>query len=316
MPFIAACERLPGRAPRVPRVGYSTSGAPAGDRVSQTTFQAFVAGLGGYGYIPEQNLQIESRFPTDQSQVPQMIGDLLQSGIDVLVTAGSLATQAAKQATSTVPIVGINVGDPLGTGLVQSLARPGGNVTVISQNSSGIVGKYVELLRQIEPALRRFAVLYTTGQPSQVTFWQQLSALANESGLEAVPAQVHTIADIDGAFETAAATGAEAFVVVSASQGAEGYAHIAALALSHRLVSEGLESRYAAAGGLLTYGADYVADGGRAGYLVDRILKGAKPADLPVEFPTTFELVVNRKTATALGIAIPEEVALQVTSWI
>jgi putative ABC transport system substrate-binding protein len=299
----------------VPRIAYVSASAPAGDAQEQKVFQALLAGLQDYGYTPGQNLQLESRFPTDPIQAPQVVGDLLQSSWDVLLIGGPIATQAAKLATSIVPIVGIAIGDPVGTGLVQSLARPGGNLTVISVDSLETGDKLLELLRQIEPTVRRFGHLYSPENPAHVSLWLRLSALAPTLGLAALPAPVHTSGDIDDDFETAIANGAEA-LVVSPLFGSEGYTRIAALALSHGLVSLGVDSRYAAAGGLLSYGANFLAPFRRAGYYVDRILKGASPADLPVEVATTFDLVVNRTTATALGITIPPDVALQVTEWV
>jgi putative tryptophan/tyrosine transport system substrate-binding protein len=211
--------------------------------------------------------------------------------------------------------VGVSLGDPVGSGLVQSLARPGGNVTAISQDTLEFGGKWLELLRLIEPTLSRFAFAYNPEVDSHVRLWQKISTLAAASGLQVVPAPVRTVADYDGAFETAVANGAEAFISVL-NTSAEGDARVAALALSHHLVSVGAGSDYPAAGGLLSYGPDYNAIYRRAGYYVDRILKGAKPADLPVENPTIFDLVVNQATAKALGVTIPDEVALQVTSWV
>jgi putative tryptophan/tyrosine transport system substrate-binding protein len=311
----AACDRLPGQAPRVPRIGWVANQGPAGDARVNGHTQALVAGLGDYGYIPGQNLQMESRFPTDDTQNSEMISELLQSGVDVLVTGGTAATLAAKLATSTAPIVGIYVGDPLGSGLVQSIARPGGNVTALANGGSEIIGKWLELPRLIEPTLRGISLLYNPQNASHVAEWEQLSSLAAASGLAAVPAAVLTIADLDVAFETAVAKGADAFIW-SGFLEVDGDTRVAALALSHHLVSMGTDSSYPVAGGLMSYGPAVLPIYRRAAYYVDRILKGAKPADLPVELPTTYELVVNQATAKALGVTIPDEVAQQVTSWI
>ena len=315
--LVAACDRLPGQAARIPRIGYVDNQAPAGDPISRHRQQVLVAGLGDYGYTPGQNLQMESRFPTDAGQDPQMVSDLLLWGVDVLVTGGTAATQAAKLATSTIPIVGISVGDPVGSGMVQSLARPGGNVTTISQDTTETDNKLLELLRLIVPSLSRVGYFYNPENASWVTAWQHFSALAAASGLEAVPAPVpsaNTAADLVAAFETMVANAAEALVYGLNST--EGDARVAALALSHHMASVSNLSTYPAAGGLLSYGPDFIAMYRRAGYYVDRILKGAKPADLPVEFPTTYDVVVNQAVANALGITIPDEVVQQVTSWI
>ena len=315
----AACDRLPGQAARIPRVGYVDNQGPAGDPVHTQNQQEVVTGLGDYGYIPGQNVQMESRFPTDASQDPQMVSELLQWGVDVLLTGGTVATQAAKQATSTVPIVGISPGDPVGSGLVQSLARPGGNVTAISLDTNEVQDKLLDLLRLIVPTLSHVGSFYNPENASHVTGMQHLSASAAALGLKVVPAPVpstNTVAELDAAFETAVANGAEAIIFNLSGLSTEGTTRVAALALSHHLVSVGLGSAFAAAGGLLSYSPDEAALYRRAGYYVDRILKGAKPADLPVEVPTTFELVVNQATARALGVTIPDEVAQQVTSWI
>ncbi len=293
----------------MPRIGYVANESPAG---AQT--QAVIAGLGDYGYIVGQNLEMESRFPTDVSQAAAICSDLLRLGVDVLVTGGTAITVSAKQATSTVPIVGISVGDPVATGLVQSLARPGGNVTGISLGSD-YSGKLLELLLKIEPTLRRVGYLYNPESPGHVTALGQFTAVATTSGIEVVPAEVRATPDIDGAFEKAVASGAEALYWPSFFN-VENDAHFAALALSRHLVTLGINSSYPAAGGLMSYGIDTIAMWRRAAYFIDRILKGAKPADLPVELPTTFDLIVNHTTAAALGVTIPDEVAQQVTSWI
>jgi len=311
----AACDRLPGQARHVPRIGWVPIQSPTGDPAVAGLTQALVSGLGDYGYIPGQNIQFESRFPTDASQNSGMVSDLLASGVDILVTGGTAATLAAKQATSTVPVVGIYVGDPVQTGLVQSIAKPGGNVTAIANGLQETAGKLVELLRLIVPTLRRPGYIYNPANVGHIALFQQFSALAAASGLEAVPAQALTMTDLDGAFQLLVSGGVDALYYPS-YQGTEGDRHVAALALAHHLVNMGADFQYPQAGGLLSYGTNAPAVYRRGGYFVDRILKGAKPADLPVEFPTTFDLVVNQATVTALGITIPDEVAQQVTSWI
>ena len=312
----AACDRLPGQPARVPRIGWVANQSPAGDPAIIALTQALVTGLGDYGYVPGQNLQFESRFPADASQNSGMVSDLLRSGVDVLVTGGTAATLVARQATSTVPVVGIYVADPVETGLVQSIARPGGNVTAIANGLQESAGKVVELLRLIVPGLRRPGFIYNPANVGHVALVQQFIALATASGLDPVTSQAPTMTDLDGAFEMLIAGGAEALYYPSGYQGTEGDARIAALSLSRHLVNMGADYQYPQAGGLLSYGTNATAVYRRGGYFVDRILKGAKPANLPVEFPTIFDLVVNQATAQALGVTIPDEVAQQVTSWI
>jgi putative ABC transport system substrate-binding protein len=306
----AACDQLPGQAARVPqRIGYMANESPAGRQT-----QALIAGLGDYGYFPGQNVQMESRFPTDHSHDAEVISDLLRSGVDLLVTGGTASTLAAKQATSTLPIVGISVGQPLASGLVESLARPGDNVTGISLGFEQ-AGKGLELLRLVVPTLTRVGYLYNPDNAGHVILLDQLNNLAAASGLDIVPAEVRVTTDIDGAFNKVVAGGAEALYWPGILN-VENDARVAALASSHRLVSLGSIDSYPMAGGLMSYSTDIIAMWRRGGYYVDRILKGAKPADLPMELPTTFELIVNQATAKALGVTIPEQVAQQVTSWI
>jgi putative ABC transport system substrate-binding protein len=315
--FVVGCDRLPGQAARMPRIGYvaNQNSAGASDPVANAATQALVDGLGDYGYIPGQNLQMESRFPTDDRQNAEMISDLLHLGVDLLVTGGTAATLSANHATSTVPILGIYVGDLVATGLVQSLARPGGNVTGISNGAQEIVGKWLDLLLKFEPTHRRIGYLYNPANASHVTVIEQFITMAAASGVETVRAPVPTLTDLDVVFETAVSSGAEAFIWVS-FLGVEGDTRVAALASSHHLVTVGAVTSYPMAGGLMSYSADLIAVWRRGGFYVDRILKGAKPADLPVELPTAYDMVVNQATAKALGVTIPDEVAQQVTSWI
>jgi putative ABC transport system substrate-binding protein len=298
----------------VARIGWVANLGPPGDPDISAWTQALNAGLGDYGYVVGQNLQMDSHFPSDASQNAEMISDLLRSGVDVLVAGGTPAAVTAKQATSTVPIVGISVSNPVENGLVESLGRPGGNVTGIS-NGGFDVSKWLELLLKIEPTLRRIGYLYNPDNPGHVSNLEHFNTSAAALGVQVVPAENRSLADLDDAFETVVASGAEAFIA-SGYGDAEGTARLAGLALSHHLVSLGVNSFQATEGLLLYYGLDYLAMYRRGAYYIDRILKGAKPADLPVELPTTFQLIINRTTASALGITIPDEVAQQVTSWV
>jgi putative ABC transport system substrate-binding protein len=209
----------------------------------------------------------------------------------------------------------------LGTGLVQSLAHPGGNVTVISQNSPDTNGKRLELLRQIVPSTIRIGVLYSTWNQAEVVALPSLVDAARVLGVEIVPAPVSSpnardLSSLDQAVNVAIANNAQAFYVSPPAAGVYGYSHIATRLKDLELASVAGDTQFAEVGGLMTYGADVAAIYRRAGYFVDRILKGISPADLPFEFPTVFDIAINQSTAAAIGVTIPPEVALQVTEWV
>jgi putative ABC transport system substrate-binding protein len=230
-----------------------------------------------------------------------MVGELLGLGADVLLTTGTPVTQAAQAATSTVPIVGINAADPPGTGLVQSLSRPGGNVTVISQNAPDTNGKQLELLHQIVPSATRIEVLYRTWQPSELTGLQYLTDAARVLGVLPIPAGLlrtneTDLPALDQAIAAAIGDDAQAFFVFPLA-GLGGYSRIAARLKDLHLASVATDARFPEVGGLAAYGANVAATFRRAGHFVDRILKGASPADLPVEFPTVWDVAINRSTS-------------------
>jgi putative ABC transport system substrate-binding protein len=297
------------------------NGVAAVDPSSYAPFLALLQGLHDYGYVDGQNIQLEPRFPTDVSQFSEMVDDLLRLGADVLLTVGTPATQAAQSATSTVPIVGISAGNPVGTGLVQSLSRPGGNVTVISQNSPDTGGKRLELLHQIVPSATRIGVIYLTWDENAVVNLQQVIDAAPSLGVVVVPAPVSStdssdLSALDQAIDAANGDNAQAFYTFATMAGLQGYSRIADHLKVFHLAGVGVDNRFAEAGGLATYGANLVAMHRRAGYFVDRILKGASPADLPVELPTVWDVAINRSTTDAIGVSIPPEVAVQVTEWV
>jgi putative ABC transport system substrate-binding protein len=304
----------------VPRIGFIAADPP--DRqTGDPEVRALLAGLQDYGYVDGQNIQVEPRFPTAVRQNAKMINELLSLGVDVLLTEGTNTTQAAQFGTSTVPIVGIYTGDPLGTGLVQSLSRPGGNVTVISQDSPDVNGKRLELLHQIVPSAARIGLIYVTWNPPQITGLPQVIDAARQIGLEVVPSPVSStdasdLSVLDQAIDAAMGDNAQAFYVWPPLGGRGGWSRIAARLKDFHLPSVGGNSEFSEVGGLSVYGANVAAINRRAGYFVDRILKGTSPADLPVEFPTVFDVAINRSTAAAIGFTIPPEVSLQVTEWV
>jgi putative tryptophan/tyrosine transport system substrate-binding protein len=309
--LLAGCGRWPGQGQpptKVPRIGMlmetSLSHAPMAD--------AFRQGLSELGYVEGQNILIEYRSAEGQDErYPALAAELVGLPIDVLVTGGVSATQAAKQATRTLPIVFGQTGDPVGTGLVASLARPGGNLTGLSNVARDLSAKRLELLQQTVPGLASVAVLL-----HPATSEQQLAETqdaAQRLGLRLLLLEVRQAEDLERAFATASEHRAEAMTILGAHQITASAARLAALAGQHHLPAIYPVRVFADEGGLMTYGSDVRDQYRRAAYYVDRILKGAKPADLPVEQPMRFDFVINLKTAQALGLTIPQHVLLQAT---
>jgi putative ABC transport system substrate-binding protein len=269
------------------------------------------------GYVETQNIAIEWRFPDgSEDQLRGFAAELARLPVDVLVAGGSPAAVAAKNATSTIPIVAVGIGDPVGIGLVASLGRPGGNVTALSLLTSALSVKQLELLKEAVPGVSRMAVLWDSGNPSGVHIWNETQAAARVLGVQLQSLEVRTPDDFDGAFEGAIREHAEAMAVLGAPLTRAQRARIVDFAARSRLPTMYSDREFVEAGGLMAYAANRVAGYHRAAYYVDRILKGTKPADLPVEQPMTFDFVMNLKTAQALGITFPREILLQVTEMI
>jgi putative ABC transport system substrate-binding protein len=316
--LLSGCGLLHSQTPHVPRVGF-VNPRPLDTR-TETQIGAFRAGLQDYGYTDGRNIQIEWRFSASQSgdDVQAIIAELIALPVDLIATIGTPPTQIAKQATSTISILGVNVGDPVGTGLVESLARPGGNVTAVSSFNPALSGKRVELLRQIAPGLAHIGYVYNLSNTANAVNLDELRQAAGTLGVAVRPIALRTLDDLEPGIEGAAREGTAALIVANTGSIPPGdvYTRSAALALRHGLPSMGFDRGLPDAGGLMSDGAEVLAIFRRAGYYVDRILKGSRPADLPVEQPTVFEFVVNLKTAQALGLTIPPEVAAQVTDWV
>jgi ABC-type uncharacterized transport system substrate-binding protein len=312
--LLAGCGRLPWQAEqpaRAYRLGYLRLAPPAGPSVQWT--EAFLDALRDYGYVEGQNLLVEYRDAAGRLDLfPALAAELVALPVDVIYAGeGPAAALAAKQATSTIPIV-VPVGDLLGNGLVASLARPGGNVTGLTNFSAQLVGKRLELLQQAVPGISRVAAIWNPANPAMPPYLQQTQDAAGELGLTLQPLAVRDATDLEPAFTTAR-QGADAVLVLTDAVLAPQAARIAELALQSRLPSMFQEREFAQVGGLMAYAPNSVLVYRRAAYYVDRILKGAKPADLPVEQPMTFDFVVNLKTARELGLTFPNEIMLQVT---
>ena len=282
---------------RVPRIGVM---------VSANRRPVLHQALRDLGYIEGVNLRVETRPIEDADRIQSYVTELVSLKVDVLVVGGSQAVHAAQQATRTIPIVMSSVSDPVGTGFVASLARPGGNITGLSLLSPQLSGKRLELLKEVVPRLIRVAVLFNPDDPPALLALKETEVAARMLGINVSAVGVRQPGDFNTALAAAAADRAEALVILSAPIMYTHAARIAQWAGDNQLPSIHIAKEYPAAGGLMSYGPRIDDLVRRAAVYVDKILKGAKPADLPVEQPTTFELVINLKTAQLLGLTVPQ----------
>ena len=272
----------------------------------------FRSGLRELGYVEGQSVLLEYRAAEGKvERLPELARELVAARVDVIYTPTAPAALAAKQATSTIPVVFAGIPDPVGAGLVAGLARPGGNVTGVAfEATPEQAAKQLELLKELAPSVTRVGIFRLGAAPGAESMrrYQPVveSALA-KLGLDLVRADVRTVADLDGAFDTLARARVDALWLV-APAAFQGRGRIADYALKHRLPAVAGYREFADAGGLLSFGTSFAQNHRRAATYVDKILKGAKPADLPVEQPTKFELVINLNTAKALGLTIPPSV--------
>jgi putative ABC transport system substrate-binding protein len=274
---------------------------------------AFEDGLRDLGYVPGRNVVIEYRFADGKlERLPQLAQDLVRLKVDVIVTGSNPHVVAAKQATTTIPIVMVYVRDPVGAGLVANVSRPGGNVTGLSQDVGlEISGKRLALLKELVPKLSRVAVLVNVGFTPAGASLKVTEASARALGMTVVRFDTRGPGDLEGVFAAVTRARSDALVVTGGPVMFNMRTQIAQLALRHRLPSISAVTEDVEAGGLMSYGASLSDQWRRAAVYVDKILKGAQPGDLPVEQPTKFELVINLKTAKALGLTIPQTLLLQ-----
>jgi putative tryptophan/tyrosine transport system substrate-binding protein len=313
--LLAGCGRLPGQgqppAPaRVPRIGYlALSRAPG-------YAEAFQRGLAALGYVEGQNIITEYRFGVSEGRLTplqELAAELVSLPVDVIVGAQGDAVSAARAATTTIPIIMLTSGDPLAAGTVPSLARPGGNVTGLSMLTGALAAKRLDLLKQALPSLSRVAALL---EPSDIMRRSELRPTqdaADALAIEVQPVEVGAPTELEPAFAAMSGQGIEALVVFSHGFAIAHRAQITALAAAHRLPAIYGVRVMAASGGLMVYGPPVPDAYYRAATYVDKILKGAKPGDLPIEQPMRFDFVINLKTAQALGLTIPHHVLLQAT---
>jgi ABC-type uncharacterized transport system substrate-binding protein len=272
----------------------------------------FRDGLRDLGYLEGRNVLIEYRWAEGQyERFPALIAELIALKVDVIVTAGTPATQAVKKATTSVPLVMVAVGDPVATGIVPSLAQPSGNITGLTSMAEELEGKRLELLREVLPTVSHVAVLWNPENQSLLATLKEIRAAALGLGITVQALEVRTSGELEEAFKEIIRQQPEALHVMGDRLFTHNRQQIVDFATKQRLPGVYTHRELVDAGGLMFYGPSYPGMHRRAAYFVDRILKGAKPGDLPVERPTMFDLVINLKTARALGLTIPPSVLFQ-----
>jgi putative ABC transport system substrate-binding protein len=295
---------------KVWRVGFLVQ-ATRPDNLDASFFHGFVQGMHELGYVDGKNLEIHWRFAENRvAQLPSLVAELLRLKVDVIVASSSTPTRAAQQATTSIPVVMVSTSDPVGSGFVKSLARPGGNITGLSNLATDVDTKNLEMLIGMVPKLSRVAVMVN---PDNITSARQLNrfhAVARKLGVTILPFDARTPQEIEQAFPRMAREKIGGLIVMADSNFHQQVRQIAELAAKYRVPTIAGLREYVEAGGLLSYGANRRDYFRRAATYVDKIFKGIKPADIPVEQPTLFELYINGKTAKALGLKIPQSLLI------
>jgi putative ABC transport system substrate-binding protein len=289
---------------RLPVLGFLS---PHASSDAPVNVKALTEGLAAFGYRDGETIRIEYRWAELHfERLPQLAAELVQLPVDIIATDVTQASLAAKAATSTIPVVMIGVSDPVGVGLAASLAHPGGNVTGTSSVATAMAAKPLEALKDVVPGLRRVGIFWNSGNAAfQRPILREAEAAARQLGLDPATFDVHDATDIDRALAAMQKAHSEALYVLADPVIGAFYGKIAELAARAHLPTASYLRNFAEAGGLMAYGPSSAALWRRTGYYVDRILKGDKPADLPIEQPTMFEFLINLKTAAALGITVP-----------
>ncbi len=302
-PLAAEAQQTAGKIPRIGFLGNSTAALEA------NLVGPFREGLRDLGYVEGRNILIEYRWAEGQyERFPALIAELIVLKVDVIVTAGTPAALAVRKATTSIPIVMAAVGDPIGVGLVASLARPGGNVTGLTAIAPELEGKRLELLREVVPKLSHIAVLWNPDNSFHVGSLKETRAAAQVLGIKVQPLGVRISEEFPAAFAAILRERPGAVLVLADRIFLHNRTRIVDFEAKHRLPGVYAYRELVEAGGLMSFGPSYAGMHRRAAYYVDKILKGAKPSDLPVEQPTKFELVINLKTAKALGLTISQSV--------
>ena len=303
-PF-AVFAQQPGRIYRVGLL--ATQSRPSDADFPRSVYAAFQQGMRELGHIEGRNLVIEWRFADgDAKRLPELAAELVRMKVDVLVAGGTDAPLALQKATTTIPIVMTSASDPVGRGLVKSLPRPAGNITGLSIVTGYLGAKRLELLRAMVPKVSRVAVLINPANPQSAAGLESVQAGARQLGVTILPVEAKSAQEIELAFAPMRKQGAGALIVLLNPLYQQHRIRIAALAIEHRLPTITADRDFAVAGCLLSYGSSLAESVRRAATYVDRIFKGANPADLPIEQPVKFDLVINRGTAKTLGLTIPQ----------
>jgi putative ABC transport system substrate-binding protein len=303
----AQVESFAQQQPKVWRIGLL-----APDSSSSGIYAGFQEGMRGLGYVEGKNFNIDKRFAEGiYERLPGLAADLVRSKVDIIVAGSTLSVQAARQATSTIPIVMAAVPDPVGEGFVARLARPGGNITGLSNIVTEVSAKHLELLRAVVPKLSRVAVLVNPHNPSDSLILEQIQGAAYAAGMKVLAVEASTAPQIEAAFAAMNQARTQALIVAADSYFDMQRDQISRLAVKSRIPAISSSREMTQAGGLMSYGQDLTQHYRRAASYVDKILRGAKPGSLPVEQPTVLELVINQSVAKALGITIPRELVLR-----
>ena len=294
------------QARKVPRIGFLD---PTSRAVSEARIEAFRQGLRKFGYTEGKTIAIDYRFAEGRSErLHDLAIELVHLNVDIIIARAIPGAVAAEQATTAIPIVFVGIADAVAARLIASLAHPGGNITGLTSLAPELSGKRLELLKETFPKVSRVAVLRNPSNPGDPILWNETQAASQTLGLQLQSLEVRSPKDLEDAFESATRAGTQALVTLTDPLLQSHRKQIVDFAAKSRLPAIYPDSEYVEAGGLMSYAANALEFYARAATYVDRILKGAKPADLPVEQPTKFELVINLKTAKQIGLTIPQSV--------
>jgi ABC-type uncharacterized transport system substrate-binding protein len=295
------------KVPKIGWLGARTPSAPGGG--PGTGAELFRREFGKLGYVEGKNITIEYRYADDQlDRLPGLVDELVRVKIDLLIAPTTVEARAAKNATRTIPIVFFNVPDPVASGLVDSLARPGGNITGFTTISGVLAGKRLELLKETVSNLSRVAVLWDPQNPASAQQWKESQLPAREMGLQLHSMEVSSFDKFESAFKEAVKARSAALAVTQNTLVASNQTRVVELTAKNRLPAMYTNGTYVANGALMSYGPDQAESFRRAASMVDKILKGTKPADIPVEQPKKFEFIINLKAAKQIGLTIPPNV--------